>query len=113
MDNRVFSRVDCFVRALLETGHKSVEGIVLNLSLDGALVVTPEIMCLHEEVTVTIYVNKETRIEHVKVYGKVVRLEYNAIAIQFYNMDLESLTKLKRMIEKKIIHEYLESITNQ
>lgn len=111
MDKRVFSRVDYFIRALLETGRKSFEGTVLNLSLDGALVITPEIMVLHEEVTVTVFVDKETCIEHIKVSGKVVRLDHNAIAIQFHNMGLETLTKLKKVLEEKLIYEYLASIT--
>lgn len=113
MEKRSFSRIEHILEVLLKARCKLIKGHLLNLSLDGAFLMTPESLSIGEAVEMTLSISavaSNMEVINVVLGGKVIRVDEDGTAVQFDRLDLDSLTHLKNIIEKNLIDQYLKSI---
>ena len=96
---RRFSRIAFDSSVSLKLRDKTISARLLDIALKGALVqtVTPERVLLQEKCSLLLALADGG--ESIEMLGKIVHIENKKIGIECQNIDLASLTQLRRLIE--------------
>jgi len=99
MDKRNFIRTLFRTQGELITNNKIIPFNLINVSLKGALIQTPENekISLNQEVDLSIYL-ENTDIA-ITTRATLVRREGDKIGLRFKEIDVDSLTHLRRLLE--------------
>ena len=120
MNKRKFSRVAFNLKAYFNCRAVSFKGEVENLSLNGMLVKTGEKLQLGDLVEITLYLSGTANPLDISIniLATVVRVEEEALVLQFREMDMDCFGWLKNVIAyndgdgDKIMDELLNTINN-
>ncbi len=116
MEKRTTTRVIFSVNSKIKCNNKILEGNIINISLNGILIQTPEKLNTDTEIDVEICMEGTTSQLTVSVQGKVIRSDENGTAIEFKSIDIDSFVHLKNIIaynegnEEKIMSEFYQSL---
>ncbi|MDH4233887.1 MAG: PilZ domain-containing protein [Gallionella sp.] len=97
---RHFSRINFHVNVQLHLANKVQTAHLLDISLKGALVETGQPIAnsfKEESIRMVIFLNHDG--EHITMEGKVVHQEGQRLGIECQQIDLDSMTNLKRLVE--------------
>ncbi len=113
MDNnekRDLPRVNFETFIEINSGHETLMGEVINLSLKGVLVKTPSTFPKGTLVDLIIQLHGSTTELSIELKGTVSRHEDETMAIVFKEMELDSYVHLKNIIfySDKELHEFTE-----
>jgi hypothetical protein len=97
--HRLFSRVPFFAQVTLHLSGQTLEVDLLDIALKGALVRTasPMVIALHEKCNLILPLASGG--ETIEMTGKVAHLEGCNIGMSCDDIDLQSLTSLRRLLE--------------
>jgi PilZ domain-containing protein len=98
-NRRVFSRVEFNSSVLLIYDNQSVEADVEDISLKGALVHTRPTTKIDTGVSCILEINLGSTEVELKIDTEVVYKQDNKLGLEFQNIDLESMTHLRRLVE--------------
>ncbi len=119
MERRKNRRVPFQVMATAETGKIKVNGMVDNLSMKGMFLTTKETLSGSNLLEISIILSGSSSLLSIRLMGSVVRQTEVGIAIEFQEMDLDSFTHLRNVIELNTgdadaaYEEYCRSIMSQ
>jgi c-di-GMP-binding flagellar brake protein YcgR len=101
MNQRRRTRVSAQKRTTLAWPGGKCEGELVNLSLKGCLVISPEASAapLGEGVSVIIHLEPDVPDLDVHVQGQVVRRDATGVAVDFTEVELESFRHLFRLVQ--------------
>lgn len=114
MERRNFSRVLFQTTVVVQSPVGNADGEIVNLSLGGLLLKTPERLPVGVDVDVRVSISGTTSELQLKLMGRVARHTDDGIGIQLRGMDLDSFIHLKNIIaynmgqEEKVMEEFLE-----
>jgi hypothetical protein len=112
MEKRNNTRVVFEVGALIKYKKKTIECKVVNLSLNGVLLKTREVIPEKAEIKVDILMEGTASKLVVNLKGTVVRIGATDIAVEFKSIDLDSFVHLRNIVaynegsEEKIMNEF-------
>ncbi|QTH63843.1 PilZ domain-containing protein [Psychrosphaera ytuae] len=117
MENkRYYTRVLFSTPATLSVGQQSFDTSILDLSLKGALISTPDSLgdCVGKTATVDFLLQGSD--VHIDMVGEVAHCEPHSIGIKWEKIDIESMTHLRRLIElnsgdAELLERQLEHLT--
>lgn len=97
--NRIFSRVPFSAPVTLHLAERTLDVTLLDIALKGALVrtETPENLQLQQPCQLVLPLNDDG--EGIEMAGKIVHLEANHVGMKCEDIDLPSLTRLRRLLE--------------
>ena len=116
MEKRATTRVIFSVNSKIKCNNKILEGNIVNISLNGILIQTPEKLKTDTDIDIEIGMEGTTSQLTVCVQGRVVRSDENGTAVEFKSIDIDSFVHLKNIIaynegnEEKIINEFYQSL---
>ncbi len=96
---RLFSRVPFSAAVSLQLANQTLEVELLDIALKGALVrtATPQALSLQSPCRLTLPLAQGEEV--IEMSGKVVHLEGKNIGMKCEDIDLNSLTQLRRLLE--------------
>ena len=95
---RKLSRVDSGLKAVVQwSGHKT-EGVVRDLSFRGVFIETDEAIVTNQDVVISIALDSEDVSSGLVVQATALRRDYDGMAFQFGNIELDSFSLLKQLI---------------
>ncbi len=100
MEKRKYLRVPFKVTAAVEGRQGSISGMVENLSMKGMFFATGETLSCDGPFEITIYLSGSSSMLSLKLKGEIVRQTKTGVAIEFKEMDLDSFTHLRNIIEQ-------------
>lgn len=116
MEKRANTRVLFNVKALIKHGKKTIEGRIINLSLKGILIDTPERIPANTVVEVEILMEGASSELTVGLEARVVRSDDTGTALIFRSVDIDSFIHLRNIVaynegdEQKIMNEFFDSL---
>ncbi len=119
MERRKNRRVPFQVLATAQTGPVSIEGVVDNLSMKGMFLATSQTLPGGSPLEISITLSGSSSYLVLSLKGKAVRQTKEGVAISFQEMDLDSFTHLRNIIEQNTddadaaYEEYCRSIMSQ
>ena len=97
--HRLFSRVPFSAAVSLELNQQMLEVKLLDIALKGALVETATPMALNLQEPCRLLLPLTDDGEAIEMSGKVVHLEGCKVGMKCEHIDLNSLTRLRRLLE--------------
>ena len=116
MEKRTTTRVIFSVNSKIKYNNKILEGSIINVSLNGLLIKTPETINPDTNIDVEISMEGTTSQLTICAEGKVIRSDENGTAVEFKSIDIDSFIHLKNIIaynegnEEKIMSEFYDSL---
>lgn len=98
-NRRHFSRIAFHAPAELVTGHDHGKAVVVDLSLKGALVRVPGISTIAAGENCTLHVGLGDIGATIRMQCTVVHVEGSYLGLACRNIDLDSATHLRRLVE--------------
>ncbi len=97
--HRLFSRVPFFAKVSLQWADQTFKVDLLDIALKGALVRTsaPVELALNDQCRLVLPLTSGD--ESIEMSGKVAHLEGSHIGVACHEIDLQSLTRLRRLLE--------------
>lgn len=98
-EKRRFVRIAFLGPAMIECGGTKTECAVLDISLKGVLIDVPPTVkvALHTHCSVTVHLGAGDA--HVTMNGEIVHITGNHLGVRCEEMDLDSATHLRRLVE--------------
>jgi c-di-GMP-binding flagellar brake protein YcgR len=121
MHKKRMSRIDLKVDIVINYRGKSVKGKLINLSLNGLLLMLDEIISvdLNEKVELCIKENEDINNQTIELECSVVRMEEKYLGLKFEAVDINSFNIIKGTIiravgdEESIMTEFFEFLVNE
>jgi len=109
-DKRNKTRVEFRSEATVKHQDIIITGTISNLSLKGLLLNCTEKLPVNTTVDITITLSGSTTNLSININGKVIRLEDQGMAIEFFEMELDSFIHLRNIIfyADRELHEFYE-----
>lgn len=98
-NRRHFSRIAFHAPATLITARGPQQAVILDLSLKGALIRLPEDHCVSNGENCTLQVTLGTPGTLIRMQGVVAHIEGLYAGLACRNIDLDSVTHLRRVVE--------------
>lgn len=116
-DKRRFTRIIFSTPARLLVGYHSFETRLIDLSLKGALVETPEKFDADLNQLCKLHFVLEGSDVNIEMAGELVHIEDHSVGIEFEKIDIESVSHLRRLIElnvgsEELLHRDLENLSH-
>lgn len=100
MENkRHYTRVLFSTPATLSVAQQSFDTSILDLSLKGALISTPDSLGECVGKTVTLDFALQGSDVHIDMIGEVAHCEPHSVGIKWQKIDIDSITHLRRLME--------------
>lgn len=97
-EQRIFTRVDFELEALVEQNGQVYDGHVLNLSLRGMLFQNQQELNQDDPVRISLQLTGHTSTLQIDMEGKILRKDSRGYALEFQTMDMDSFIHLKSII---------------
>jgi hypothetical protein len=118
MEKRKFTRIPIRIEAFVNCLAKSFKAEIVNLSLNGIRLRSPEAMEEGGIARITLYLmGTEQRLDlSICLIGKVLRRGDGFFSLQFQEMDLDSFTQLRNIIAynagdgDRVMREFIDSL---
>ena len=107
MDRRNFDRIIFSSKAELRLGKQVWPTELLDLSLKGALLTTPNNFDLHIKDRLLLSFRLDGLEQDILMYGSVRHGDHRQLGFQTEKLDIDSATQLRRLIELNISDEAL------
>ena len=107
MERRHFNRIAFPTEASVSIGQTAYTTRVVDLSFKGALIVTPEKSAAQSGDTVTLEIILDEQPDVIALTGKVRHIGKEHIGIETEELDIDSATLLRRVIELNLADEAL------
>ncbi len=98
-ERRHYSRITFHTPAQLVLPDRSIEVIVLDLSLKGGLVRLPEDIHVHDGTPCTLRVRLDEMGDSIRMETKVTHVKGRYAGLACHSIDLDSVTHLRRLVE--------------
>lgn len=107
MERRLFNRIAFPAEAKVSIGQSTYTTMVVDLSFKGALIVTPGNASADTGESVSLKILLEDQPDAIALTGKVRHLGEKHIGIETEELDIDSATLLRRVIELNLADEAL------
>jgi hypothetical protein len=106
-ERRHYSRIAFHAPAQLTLASGSVDAVVLDLSLKGALVRLPADVDAQDGASCTLRVRLDEMGDSIRMETKVMHIEGRYAGLSCHSIDLDSVTHLRRLVELNLGSETL------
>ncbi len=101
-NRRNFSRVEFESAVILSYGDTSFEADLIDISLKGALILSDKAGKINTNESCVLELNLGSKEIELKIDTTVVYKQGNKLGLKFENIDLESMTHLRRLVELNV-----------
>ncbi|MUH72142.1 PilZ domain-containing protein [Psychrosphaera haliotis] len=103
MENkRQYTRVLFSTPAVLKVDHKVFDTSIIDLSLKGALISTPDSLGDNTGAEATLEFVLEGSEVHIDMQGNIAHCEPQSVGLTWSKIDIESMTHLRRLLELNV-----------
>jgi hypothetical protein len=106
-ERRLYSRIAFHTPAQLVLIDRDIEVMVLDVSLKGALVRLPIDIYLHDQTPCTLCIRLDDDGDSIRMETRVTHIEGRYAGLDCHNIDLDSVTHLRRLVELNLGSEEL------
>jgi hypothetical protein len=106
-ERRHYSRIAFHAPAQLVLLDRSIDVVVLDLSLKGALVRLPADTHIHDDTPCTLHVRLDEMGDQICMETRVTHVEGRYAGLACHSIDLDSVTHLRRLVELNLGSEEL------
>lgn len=116
MEKRRFNRVIFTAPALLKQGGVQWQTNTFDVSLKGALIAYPDDFQADLEQDFELVIEMLGAKQHIVMHGHIVHNANHCLGFKVHNMDLDSMTELRRIVElnlgdEALLHRDLHALT--
>lgn len=98
-EKRQFSRIAFDAPVILQSGNKIWRSKLLDISLKGALIITPDNWENTDDTDFSLSIQLDEYDYEIEMKVKLAHLEKKQIGFQCVHIDLDSVSNLKRLVE--------------
>lgn len=98
---RNFKRVHIVSKANVMTADQYFEAVTANISVNGLYVSTDQLLPVGKLAEITLNIPSVSESSFVNVIGEVVRSDFNGLAFKFKSVDLNTFSRLRKVIAQR------------